>query len=90
MRKMDSRKIFGEMMRNARKGRGITQENFAKSIGISTLYCRELEHGRYNPTWIVWLKICTELNIDIKKIRDICIIPSLTETAEILGYELNL
>lgn len=87
---MDSRKIFGEMMRSARKSRGITQENFAKSIGISSLYCREIEHGRYNPTWIVWLRICTELNLDIKKLRDICVVPSLTETAKTIGYKLNL
>lgn len=87
---MDSRKIFGEMMRSARKSRGITQENFAKSIGISSLYCREIEHGRYNPTWIVWLRICTELNLDIKKLRDICVVPSLTETAKAIGYKLNL
>lgn len=87
---MDSRKIFGDMMRSARKNRGISQENFAKSIGISALYCREIEHGRYNPTWIVWLRICTELNLDIKNLRDLCVVPSLTETAKILGYKLNL
>lgn len=87
---MDSRKIFGDMMRSARKNRGISQESFAKNIGISSLYCRELEHGRYNPTWIVWLKICTELNLDIEKIRDLCVTPSLAETAKILGYNLNL
>lgn len=87
---MDGRELFGEMMRDSRKSRGISQEDLAKSVGISTLYCRELEHGRFNPTWIVWLKICTELNIDIKKIRDICIIPSLVETSGNLGYELNI
>lgn len=87
---MDSRKVFGEMMRYERKKRGITQENFAKSIGISPLYCRELEHGRYTPTWIIWLRICTELGLDIKKLRDECIVPSLIETADILGYNLNL
>lgn len=87
---MDSRKVFGEMMRSARKNCGITQENFAKSIGISSLYCRELEHGRYTPTWIVWLRICTALNLDIIKLRNVCVVPSLTETANILGYKLNL
>lgn len=87
---MDSRKVFGDMMRSARKNRGISQENFAKIVGISSLYCREIEHGRYNPTWIVWLKICTELNLDVKKLRDLCVVPSLTETANILGYKLNL
>lgn len=87
---MDSRKVFGDMMRSARKSRGISQESFAKSVGISSLYCREIEHGRYNPTWIVWLKICTELNLDVKKIRDLCVVPSLTETAKILGYKLKL
>lgn len=87
---MDSRKVFGEMMRSARKNRGITQEDFARRVGISPLYCRELEHGRYTPTWIIWLHICTELDLDIKKLCDVCVVPSLIETADILGYNLNL
>lgn len=86
---MDSKKVFGEMMRSARISRKITQEKFAKTIGISTLYCRMLEQGKYNPTWVLWLKICAELDIDVKKLRDICVIPELLETAEILGYEIN-
>ena len=66
-------KVFGDMMRKSRTDRRIPQERLAEIIGISVTYCREIEHGKYTPTWIIWLKICKQLDIDIDKVYDICL-----------------
>ena len=65
-----STKAFGTMMRQSRTSRKIPQERLAEIVGISVTYCREIEHGKYTPTWIIWLKICKLLDIDIDKLYD--------------------
>lgn len=73
---MDNRtgsKKFGEIMRRARTARRLSQERVADIIGISVTYCREIEHGKYIPTWMIWLKICRLLELDIDKLYSVCI-----------------
>lgn len=53
------------MMCKARKSRGMTIEELADQIGISSVYCREIEYDRYSTTWVTWLKICVALDIDL-------------------------
>lgn len=65
-----SAKAFGEMMRKSRMGRRMPQERLAEIVGISVTYCREIEHGKYTPTWVIWLKICKLLDIDIDKLYE--------------------
>ena len=77
----NSAKAFGEMMRKSRTGRRIPQERLAESVGISVTYCREIEHGKYTPTWIIWLKICKQLDIDIDKIYELYVLEKTDKTA---------
>lgn len=60
---------FGRIMRNSRRANGITQENLAKLVNISGVYCRQIEHGEHCATWITWLKICSALGINISEIQ---------------------
>ena len=70
---MECTKKFGEMMRAARQKKGITSDELAERVGTSSVYCRAIESGKYTPTWVVCVKICTALDIDINKLREICI-----------------
>ena len=70
----DSAKVFGAMMRQSRTSRKIPQERLAEIVGISVTYCREIEHGKYTPTWIIWLKICKLLEIDIDKLYELYVL----------------
>ena len=45
-----------------RKERGIRQEDFAKSMGVSRQTISSLENGRYNPSLLLAYKITRILN----------------------------
>ena len=74
-------KGFGEIMRKSRTGRRIPQERLAEIVGISVTYCREIEHGKYMPTWVIWLKICKLLDIDIDKIYELYVLEETVKPA---------
>lgn len=76
-----SAKVFGEMMRKSRTARRMPQERLAEIVGISVTYCREIEHGKYTPTWIIWLKICKLLDIDIDDLYERYVMEETDEPA---------
>lgn len=79
----DNRKIlvkFGEKIKAKRREKNITQEELAELVGITDVYLRELERGKYTATWIICLTICTILEIDITEIQQKYIIPAINET----------
>lgn len=59
------KKEFGQLMRQKRKEQTITQDKLSEIVGISDVYLRNLEIGKYTATWIIWLRICSVLEIDI-------------------------
>lgn len=85
---MNFGKEFGEMMRAARRRTGITQNELACLVGISEVYCRQIEHGKFIPTWMIWLRICTVLNINIKSLGDAYVRDELAEHVKIMGIKL--
>lgn len=84
----DFKQIFGEIMREAREKQNFTQRELAEVVGMSVAYWRDLEHGKYNVTWILGLRICAALGIDIDTMRDTYALPEVRETAEIMGKKL--
>lgn len=58
------KKEFGQLVKQRRTKLNITQLQLADRANISCTYLREIERGIHTPTWINWLKICTELEID--------------------------
>lgn len=64
------RSRFGSMIRKARKKKKISQERLSEVAGISTVYLRSLEKGEYTATWLIWIKICTFLDINISELQD--------------------
>lgn len=84
----DLKKFFGEAMRKERIKRQLTQKELAELIGVSTVYWRDLERGKYTATWIIWLKICTVLGLDTDIMRDTYVSAEVNEIAEIMGKKL--
>lgn len=51
-----------------RKERGILQEEFAKSMGISRQTISSLENGRYNPSILLAYKIAKYFKMPIEEV----------------------
>lgn len=51
-----------------RKERGILQEEFAKSIGVSRQTISSLENGRYNPSILLAHKIAKYFGMAIEEV----------------------
>lgn len=84
----DLKKLFGEIIRTERNKQQLTQKELAERVGVSTVYWHDLECGKYTATWIIWLRICTVLNIDTDMIFKRYIKPEVSEMAKLLGKEL--
>ena len=51
-----------------RKQRGILQEDFAKSMGVSRQTISSLENGRYNPSIMLAYKIAKYFGMTIEEV----------------------
>lgn len=51
-----------------RKQRGILQEDFAKSMGVSRQTISSLENGRYNPSILLAYKIAKYFGLTIEEV----------------------
>lgn len=81
-------KAFGEIVLGKRKKLGITRERLAELVGISSVHCRNIEIGKSRTSWVIWVKICTVLNIDIAYITETYINPEINEAGEFLGIKI--
>lgn len=73
---------FGELIRTKRKQMKMTQEQLSEIAGITDVYLRDLERGNYTATWVICLKICTVLDIDLSEIKNKFIIPEINRTVK--------
>ena len=53
---------------NIRKERGIRQEEFARSMGVSRQTISSLENGRYNPSIMLAHKIAQYFGMTIEEV----------------------
>lgn len=51
-----------------RKQRNITQDEFAKQMGVSRQTISSLENGRYNPSILLAYKIAKYFNMTIEEV----------------------
>ena len=70
---------FGTIIRNRRLKKQITQEQLSELTGITVGYLRDLENGNYTATWIIWLKLCTLLELDIPGFQKKYIVPQIAK-----------
>ena len=67
------RKEFGDLIKKRRKELGITQEAISEIAKISVDYYKDIERGKYRPTWRIWLRLCAGLQIDILELQRIVV-----------------
>ncbi len=70
---------FGTIIRNRLLKKQITQEQLSELTGITVVYLRDLENGNYTATWIIWLKLCTLLELDIPGFQKKYIVPQIAK-----------
>lgn len=78
-------KEFGKLIRQKRKEQELTQDKLSEIVGITDVYLRDLESGKYTATWIIWLRLCNVLNIDIDDFSDKFIVPDINEMKALLN-----
>lgn len=64
---MKARIIFGKVLRNLRREKGLTQEKLAEKAGINEKYFGELERTNHSPTLDKVFDICNALEIETSK-----------------------
>ena len=62
------RDILKNRIEAIRKERGILQDEFAKSMGVSRQTISSLENGRYNPSILLAFKIARYFDMNIEDI----------------------
>jgi DNA-binding XRE family transcriptional regulator len=60
---------FSKVVYYSRKEMGLTQEQAAEGIGISTRWYQDIENGKHTPGSDLTLKIIAFFGIDGKKLR---------------------
>lgn len=60
---------FGTTLREKRIQKNLSQEKVSRLAGITDAYLRDLERGNYSATWLIWLKLCAILDIDISEFQ---------------------
>ena len=76
---------FGRLLSRLRREHNLTQEKLSELTGISDVYLRKIERGRCAATWVIWLTLCTALNVDISSIQKEYFVPAIKEKASELG-----
>ncbi len=60
--------VFGDSLRQLRKSRDLSQEEFALVCGLDRTYISGLERGTRNPTLKVLHQIAKSLNVSISEL----------------------
>lgn len=55
--------MLGELLRQARREAGLTQEGLAHQAAIDRSYLSELEHDKKSPTVNMLLRLCEALGV---------------------------
>jgi transcriptional regulator with XRE-family HTH domain len=64
----DTLVVFGNILREERRNRGLSQEELALRCGLDRTYISGLERGRRNPTLRVLLIISTHLGMTLSEL----------------------
>ena len=65
---MEIKHLIGIQIKNLRKSKGMTQEEFAEKAGISSKYLSSIERGKENPTLDTLLRLLTLLDIEFTEV----------------------
>ncbi|MDR3590767.1 MAG: helix-turn-helix transcriptional regulator [Negativicutes bacterium] len=58
-------KKFGQVLKNLRMSKGLSQEAFAHNVGLHRTYISQLERGLKSPSLRTQEKLCAELGVSL-------------------------
>jgi transcriptional regulator with XRE-family HTH domain len=61
---------FGERVRGARRGKGLSQEQLGELCGLHRTYIGHVERGEVNPTLVSILRIARALDVNAAALVD--------------------
>lgn len=67
----DAKKEIGQIIKDNRKSKNMTQQALADDCEMSRTYLADVESGRYSPSAAVLAKIFTVLNIDLNLLKNV-------------------
>ena len=62
---MDMRRLVGRNLRQARKAKGLTQEQLSERTGFAQQHLSELERGQGNPTVVTLWELAQVLDVTV-------------------------
>jgi len=62
-------KKMGTFLQEQRKARGYTQESFSEALEVNVNTIKYIEQGRRSPSLEMLLKICGQLDLELKLIE---------------------
>ncbi|MBI3611537.1 MAG: helix-turn-helix transcriptional regulator, partial [Nitrospirae bacterium] len=65
---MRTEQLLGRRIRELRKARNLTQEQFGERTGINYKYLGAVERGQENPTVKILEKIARVLRVDLREL----------------------
>lgn len=68
METMEAKKLIGLRIKNLRRAEGLSQEELAEKMGISSKYLSSIERGKENPTLDTLIKLANALKIEPSEI----------------------
>jgi transcriptional regulator with XRE-family HTH domain len=60
--------LLGNRIRELRKERSLSQETLAELADIHVNHLRRIELGQANPTYLVLLRICAALDVELPEL----------------------
>lgn len=65
---IEAKKLIGLRIKNLRRSEGLSQEELAERMGISSKYLSSIERGKENPTLDTVIKLANALKIELSEI----------------------
>lgn len=72
-------KAIGAKVRSIREARGVSQEGFARNVGMDRSYMGKIERGTQNISVVTAAKIAAALGVSLAELFDGA--PTITDTA---------
>ena len=82
-------KLMGKRIKAARESAGLTQEQLAESIGVSTIHISTIERGAKPPKLETFIKIANVLKVSSDQLLQDCLDSALTAQANHLSCRLD-
>lgn len=82
---MDTKRIFGERLKQARNSKGISQRAAAEVFGLTKVGYQNYEYGRHSPTLEMSTRLADFFNVSIDYLLGRTDVPQVVRSAQWQG-----